>query len=289
MIFLVVQLPAEPITKAGKLIPCRKTWVNSHVYRSFCVVTPPNAPFTLGEEDLMSLESPKYVLGQVIDALFIIFSAELFRDGIKVAIIPECFFNNIERDPGFQTLIPKCADADYVVATSYYSHHWCLILVDVAQKKILCIDPKCTYTPDHKIMQDLAVARQIVWYSVLRNELSDRVPDAIPGWTEVRFHQTSFPKQENGFDCGAFVVMYFFYYTRGAKMDFAQSDIRVIRSWLCSLLVSETMYDYATTSPYIEWMFVQMQDLAHNNKLGSLKLTDVRAGDYVAEMRHVMD
>ena len=36
-------------------------------------------------------------------------------------------------------------------------------------------------------------------------------------------------------------------------------------------------------------MFNQILNQYENNKLGSLQITDVRQGDHVAEMRHVMD
>ena len=279
----------QKVVSSSRLVPCRNTWMSSDMPCLYDVVTPRNAPFKLVESEIRTLESTNYVGGEVIDALFIIFSAELYKDGIKVAIIPECMFKCVQEDLAFATLIPKCSGVDYVVAASYFSSHWCLVLVDVARKIIMCIDPKSTYTPEKKIATDLAFARQIVWYQVLGKELSSSVPARIPDWTEVCFDQVSFPKQLNGYDCGVFVLMYFFYYTRGAVMDFDHSDILKIRGWLCSLLIDERTYTYEVTSPYIEWMFDQMEHQAINDHLGSLRITDVRAGCHVAETQHVMD
>lgn len=73
---------------------------------------------------MSSLEPPEYVVGQVIDALFVAFIAELYKNGIKVVIIPEFFFTRVAEDVvSKETFIPYCQDVDFIVAASYHSHH----------------------------------------------------------------------------------------------------------------------------------------------------------------------
>ena len=62
------------------------------------VLTPTNAPFLLYNEDLKTLELSAFILGQVLDALFIIIYGDLLKFGIKVFILPQSFFTLIHSD-----------------------------------------------------------------------------------------------------------------------------------------------------------------------------------------------
>ena len=79
--------------------------------------TPENAPF--------SLKRDAYVLGEVIDAMFVIFSAILFnQNGTKGYIIPSLFFSQIDSHISLQSLIPRdFVDVDFIVGASFFSHH----------------------------------------------------------------------------------------------------------------------------------------------------------------------
>ena len=225
-----------------------------------------------------------YLLGNVIDALLVVFSAELYKDGIKVVIIPECFFTRIAQDPTMETLIPlDCHDADYIVAASYHSHHWSLILINIVNKRIYYLDPKSTYVPEDKIMFDLGIVHKIIWHNVLLKPIDLDVPTVIPGWTSLRHRAALYPSQDNGYDCGIFIVMFFFYLTRDAEFDFNATDCSKIRSWFCSLLGSE--YTYTSVSPYIQWL---LQHKMSSNKLGELIIRDIKFKSYVEECHHVI-
>ena len=94
--------------------------------------TPENAPFSLTYDDLKSVKCDAYVLGQVIDAMFVIFSAMLFnQNGTKIYIMPALFFSQIDSDISLESIIPTdFVDVDFIVGASFFSHHWSLILVD---------------------------------------------------------------------------------------------------------------------------------------------------------------
>lgn len=105
-------------------------------------MTPTNFPFSLTTEELDTLKPSQYILGQVLDSLFIIFSSNLFKDGIKAYILPECFFLQVHYDATFEALVPESlSDVDYIVCASYYSHHWSFIMVDVQKKRFFIWTP----------------------------------------------------------------------------------------------------------------------------------------------------
>ena len=129
--------PSVRMNVSNGLLPCRSTWCSPNAgIIEYAQSTSDNAPFTLGYDDLITLEQGKYLAGQVIDALLLFLSAELFKDGIRTVIVPECFFTQIHQDSNMEMFVPDCVGIDFLVAASYFSHHWSLVLLDVAKKII---------------------------------------------------------------------------------------------------------------------------------------------------------
>ena len=85
----------------------------------------------------------------------------------------------------------------------------------------------------------------------------------------VVFHH-ALPKQRNSHDCGLFVIMYFFYITRQAHLDFSTCDMPLIRQWLAALLVARS---YEGMRPYLGWLLPKIAE--NKYKIGSLHLRDV--------------
>ena len=108
--------------------------------------TPENAPFSLTYDDLKSLKRDAYVLGEVIDAMFVIFSAMLFnQNGTKVYIMPSLFFSQIDSDISLESLIPRdFVDVDFIVGASFFSRHWSLVLVNCRKEHIIYLGPIIT-------------------------------------------------------------------------------------------------------------------------------------------------
>ena len=212
------------------------------------VFTPTKAPFLLYYEDLKSLELSAFILGQVLDALFIIISDDLFKFGIKVFILPESFFTLIHSDSSLEAIVPKdCNDIDFIVAASFYNQHWSLILIDCGNRCIFYLDPIFDgYVPKKKVEMDLDIVKNIIWYCVLGNELNTDIPGEIYGW-EIVTHKSFtsafnkvLPKQEYGSDCGMFVIMYFWYLT---GFDFSTDDMSNVRNWWYSVILEKSVYN----------------------------------------------
>ena len=213
------------------------------------------------------------ILGQVLDSLLIAVSSKLFKDGKKVFILPESFFSRVHTDISLEKSIPGSGeDIDYIVAVSFYKRHWSLILVHVAEKLTYYLDPLFGYVPDYKAQQDLIVLNKIIWHHLLNNDLDNDVPIEIPRWQVVTsssfstlFKQT-LPKQRNGYGCGLFAVMYFFYIASESVIDFHPGDMDMIRKWAMSILVNfDKNKDFKN---YVEWLMKKMS----SNRLGGLKL-----------------
>ena len=106
----------------------------------------------------------------------------------------------------------------------------------------------------------------------MNNSLGSIIPKPLPGWTYVKHdsfsstYNANLPPQENGSDCGMFVIMYFWYISHDAKFDFKTNDMPQIRKWFYSLLMNGTFYE--EVSPYILWLTSKLQ----GNKIGSLNL-----------------
>ena len=150
--------------------------------------TPENAPFSLIYDDLKSLKPDAFVLGKEIDAMFVIVSAMLFNhNGTKVYIMPALFFSQIDSDISLESLIPRdFVDVAFIIGAFFFSHHWCLVLVDCTKEHIFYLDPIITrYVPIQKINADLAVIRTIIWYCVMNNSLDVPVLDKLPNWIIV--------------------------------------------------------------------------------------------------------
>ena len=187
---------------------------------------------------MKSLKRDAYVLGQVIDAMFVIFSAMLFNQtGTKVFIMPALFFSQIDSDISLESLISRdFVGIDFIFGASFFSPHWSLVFVDYRNERIIYLDTVITrYVPIQKINSDLAVIRTIIWYCVMNNSLDVPIPDKLPNWIVVD-HQSFFsmysrnlPPQEGGVDCGVFIVMYYVYIVSGEQFIFGTKDMPHIR------------------------------------------------------------
>ena len=71
--------------------------------------------------DFKTLQPSKFILGQVLDVLFIVTSNNLFNYGIKTFILPESFFTRIHQDISLESVVPNdCHDIDLIVAASFF-------------------------------------------------------------------------------------------------------------------------------------------------------------------------
>ena len=108
--------------------------------------------------------------------------------------------------------------------------------------------------------------KKIVWHNVMVKCYEEEVPNRIVGWKIIQYSEI----QRNSHDCGLFVIMYFFYITRQAHLDFSTCDMPLIRQWLAALLVARS---YEGMRPYLGWLLPKIAE--NKYKIGSLHLKDV--------------
>jgi len=269
-----------PAANDVPLLASRSSWnnrdkfvINEKQISKVESLTPDNAPFRLYFDDLQSLKPRSMILGQVIDALFIILSAKSFKDNCKVYILPETFFVRIDRDISLEQVIPgDCADIDFIVAASFYKAHWTLVLLDVNKNYILYLDPLFGYVPSDKVAKDLALINLIIWRNLMDKDIETTVPKSIDGWQVITsneyksYYKHELPRQRNSVDCGMFVVMYFFYIINSALMDFNPGDMEIIRRWAFNVVLCGASEN--NTKDYVNWLLQKMS----SNRLGGLWL-----------------
>lgn len=96
----------------------------------------------------------------------------------------------------------------------------------------------------------------------MSNDLDNEVPIEIPGWQVVTsssfstLSKQTFPKQRNGYDCGLFAVMYFFYIASESVIDFHPGDMDMIRKWAMNIPLNfDKNKDFKN---YVDWLVKRM-------------------------------
>ncbi|CAH1733405.1 unnamed protein product [Aphis gossypii] len=100
--------------------------------------------------------------------------------------------------------------------------HWVLVCADLETKELKYLDSLHGYN----------VNVLLKLFEYLRKIHMDRVgtPFCTNQWNLKRLDNTLVPKQSNGYDCGVFVCTFAKYLARGAKFNFAQTNMQWFRN-----------------------------------------------------------
>jgi sentrin-specific protease 1 len=102
--------------------------------------------------------------------------------------------------------------------------HWTLIVIRIQEKRIECYDSGGS--PGYR---DLSDALQYVEDEAQRSNITfDR-----DEWALIP-NQASTPRQKNGYDCGAFVIMAADYMTDNLDLTYTQDNMRHFRKKICA-------------------------------------------------------
>lgn len=195
----------------------------------------------------------------------------MFERGVKVAILPETFFSNVDKDQTLTTTFPNNFDnIDFLFAAFYYRNHWSLVLLDVKKQLIFYLDPIGTYVSISRQNQDLKILKNLIAFHILGKTFGSTC-----NWKVVTTNTFSkdygyILKQTNGHDCGLFVIMYFLNLVQRSPFDFTQDDMPNIRFWLLSMLVGDVIENKVITN-YRSWLQAQIAC----DKLGSLRFSSM--------------
>ena len=222
-------------------------------------LTPTKSVFQLDEPDLSSLMPDTEILGQVLDAILIIFASSARMLGINTLILPEEFFSRVNKDPTLEGCTPEdFQDINVLAAAIHHPHHWPLLLVDLKEKVVYYLEPMYTFVKRDRTENDLEITNRIIWHQVLGKDRGTDPPSRIPEWKYIMSASywkdtgDALPKQHSGSDCGIFTAMYFFHLTMHAEFDFSQGDMLQFRKWMLAILL--WCSDHPATEEQVCWM-----------------------------------
>ncbi|CAA0834822.1 Ubiquitin-like-specific protease ESD4 [Striga hermonthica] len=110
-------------------------------------------------------------------------------------------------------------DCEKIFVPIHQVAHWCLAIINNKDKKFEYLDSLKGF--DSQVMS--ALSRYYV------DEVKDKIGKDIDvsSWEQV--FVTNLPEQENGFDCGMFMIKYMDFYSRDIGLCFNQSDMPYFR------------------------------------------------------------
>ena len=110
--------------------------------------------------------------------------------------------------------------------------HWVVLLIDLMGRNLQYFD---SLGGDGRHQMQLAKTWLKLEY---KNKLgkTDDWASAIDQWPEVAWGADSIPRQTNDVDCGVFAVMYIFYITRNAVLNFTQANVPAFRELIAAWL-----------------------------------------------------
>lgn len=134
-------------------------------------------------------------------------------------------------------LAPRLRSVRYWVFPIHVDIHWALAVLDSAEGALHYFDsmaPLPPGAPPTQVNASEATLRALVrWYS---DETADKLGEAArvdtSRWRIVRHPAGPVPQQDNGFDCGVFMLHFARCVAAGVPWDFAQADMRDLREAL---------------------------------------------------------
>jgi sentrin-specific protease 1 len=141
-------------------------------------------------------------------------------------------------------LAPRLRAVRYWVFPIHVDIHWALAVLDTAEGALHYFDSMAPLPPGAPPTQVNASERTlralVRWYS---DETADKLGEGArvdtSRWRVLRHPAGAVPQQDNGFDCGVFMLHFARCVAAGVPWDFGQADMRDLREALT--------YDILTT------------------------------------------
>ncbi|XP_010228634.1 putative ubiquitin-like-specific protease 1B isoform X2 [Brachypodium distachyon] len=128
-------------------------------------------------------------------------------------------YKSVKRWTTCRKLGYELIDCDKIFVPVHQSVHWCLAIINMKEKTFQYLDSLCG--------KDSRVRR------VLDKYIADEVKDKsnkeidISSWKEASLDYV--PLQQNGWDCGMFMLKYIDFYSRGLSLSFGQEHMEYFR------------------------------------------------------------
>ncbi|ESQ33203.1 hypothetical protein EUTSA_v10005561mg, partial [Eutrema salsugineum] len=110
-------------------------------------------------------------------------------------------------------------DCDIIFVPIHGSLHWSLAMINIRECKFLYLDSLNGFNP--KVLNALA--------KYLVDEVKDKSGKHIDVSSWEIGYVKDLPRQQNGYDCGMFMLKYIDFYSRGLKLHFSQKDMPYFR------------------------------------------------------------
>ncbi|PWA83545.1 Peptidase C48, SUMO/Sentrin/Ubl1 [Artemisia annua] len=110
-------------------------------------------------------------------------------------------------------------DCDKIFVPIHKEIHWCLAVINKKDKKFQYLDS--LGGADKKVLRALA--------KYITDEVKDKTGQSIDVTSWEQEYVTDLPNQENGYDCGMFMIKYIDFYSRDVGLCFIQDDMPYFR------------------------------------------------------------
>ncbi|EFJ20326.1 hypothetical protein SELMODRAFT_108622, partial [Selaginella moellendorffii] len=110
-------------------------------------------------------------------------------------------------------------DCDKIFVPIHKDIHWCLAIINIRDQKFEYLDSLSGI--DEDVLEVLS--------NYIADEAKDKLGKSIDvsGWGKE--YPEDIPGQENGCDCGMFMIKYADFYSRGSSLPFTQGDMEYFR------------------------------------------------------------
>jgi Ulp1 family protease len=86
--------------------------------------------------------------------------------------------------------------------------HWYLIVVHIAAQRFELFDPMLGISGQHQIQMHKALRKWLYALAVGKDHKNATVAASVLSWAMHKPNASEYPQQQNGYDCGVYVVKY---------------------------------------------------------------------------------
>ncbi|KAL7123824.1 hypothetical protein ABFS83_14G008500 [Erythranthe nasuta] len=205
----------------------------SYSYRREVLVSHPNCNIDITGENLMCLSPGGWLNDDVINLYLVLLKEREEREShkfLKCHFFNTFFYKKLISGGGYnfqsvrkwttqKKLGYSLLDCDKIFVPIHQGAHWCLAIINKKDKKFEYLDSLKGF--------DMQVLPVLAKYYV--DEVKDKNKEDVDITSWKAEFVTEHPEQENGFDCGVFMIKYVDFYSRDVGLCFDQRDMPYFR------------------------------------------------------------
>jgi sentrin-specific protease 1 len=122
-------------------------------------------------------------------------------------------------------------DCAIILMPVHRGRHWSLAVMDLHNRELKYLDSLGL----HDATSEECLTRFAEW---IDDEAKRQKRDVLDANTWLQVYPPNIPQQNNGYDCGVFVLMYADWIARGHPFNFTQDDIPFLRRRIASEIIA---------------------------------------------------